>query len=88
MKIRRFAATSTIAVATCCAFAPPQAAGDTFVVVCPDGYEWVPAMALPPDQQDRDKNGNGIVCAKGPQGSNEHFNAKDEKGIQYVDDII
>jgi hypothetical protein len=45
-------------------------------------------MALPPDQQDRDKNGNGIVCAKGPQGSNEHFNAKDEKGIQYVDDII
>ena len=88
MKIRRFAAISTIAVATAFAFAPGKAAGDVFVAVCPDHYEPVPFTAVPPSEQWRNKNGNLWMCAKGPQGSNEHFNAKDDKTPQYVDDIV
>ena len=63
-----------------------SAAGDTFV--CPDSYQPVPVIVLPPDGKIPDRNDNGIVCVKGPQGSNEHFNAKDDKAPQYVDDII
>ena len=78
-------------VATCAAIAAlwgstSNASADTFV--CPDGYQPVPLIALPPDQQDKDKNANFIACAKGPQGSNAHFNAKDDKQPQYVDDIV
>jgi hypothetical protein len=79
-------AVSTCAIVAALAGSASNASADTFV--CPDGYQPVPLMALPPDQQDKDKNGNLMACAKGPQGSNEHFNAKDDKQPQYVDDIV
>ena len=60
--------------------------GDTFG--CPDGYELTPVIAIPPGEKVPDRNNNGVVCAKGPQGSNEHFNTKDDKTPQYVDDVI
>ena len=86
MEIRRLAAISTIAAATALPFVSGSAIGDGFV--CPDGYQPVPIMALPPGEKIPDRNDNGIVCAKGPQGSNEHFNTKDDKAPQFVDDII
>jgi hypothetical protein len=49
------------------------------IAQCPDHYEPIPAMAAPPNQQDKNHNGNLFLCAKGPQGSNEHFNIKDDK---------
>ena len=86
-RLAAICATIGCASAFTIALSPGQAAGETFAV-CPDFYQPVPTMALPPDQQDKDKNQNGVACAKGPQGSNEHFNAKDDKRAQYVDDII
>ena len=85
MKIRRLAAISTIAAATALPFASGSAIGDP--TPCPDGYELTPVIAIPPDQKVPDRNNNFLVCAKGPQGSNEHFNTKDDKP-QFVDDII
>ena len=44
---------------------------------CPDNYQPVPAAF---SGKDKDRNGDGIVCAMGPQGSNGHFNYKDDNG--------
>ena len=65
------------------AFAIPAstASADTFIVECPDGYQPVPAQAIPPQKKDKDRNMNLFVCAKGPQGSNQHFNVKDDHGV-------
>lgn len=49
---------------------------------CPKNWEAVPTQALPGTS--RDNNGNFIVCAKGPQGSNGHFNVKDDRTNQNV----
>ena len=47
---------------------------------CPKKWEPATTMALPPGQfENRDHNDNGTVCVKGPQGSNEHFNVKDDQ---------
>lgn len=47
---------------------------------CPKKWTPVPTQALPPGEfDDRDHNNNQQVCAKGPQGSNNHFNVKDDK---------
>ena len=72
-----------IAVIAAAAYAIPtsSAFADTFVARCPDHYEPVPTMAAPPDQQSKDHNMNLFVCAKGPQGSNGHFNVKDDQGM-------
>jgi hypothetical protein len=85
MKIRRLAVISTIAFASGISLAPGSAYGDGSV--CPDGYQLYPSIVLI-DGAQTDKNNNGFVCIKGPQGSNDHFNGKDDKGIQYTDDII
>ena len=72
-----------VAGLTLAAFAIPasSASADTFIYRCPDHYQPVPTQALPPgDFDDEDNNNNFIVCAKGPQGSNQHFNVKDDKG--------
>ena len=54
---------------------------EDFVYSCPDYYQPVPRIALPPGEfDDKDQNNNFVVCAKGPQGSNQHFNVKDDKG--------
>jgi hypothetical protein len=68
-------------------FSPGTASADV-TATCPDHYEPVPVMALPPEDRDVDKNMNLSACAKGPQGNNGHFNAKDDKQPQYVDDIV
>jgi hypothetical protein len=47
---------------------------------CPDNFQPVPAQALPQPKKDKDKNNNFMVCAKGPQGSNQHYNVKDDHG--------
>jgi hypothetical protein len=44
---------------------------------CPDGFAPVPTS---PSTASRDHDGNGWVCAKGPQGSNNHTNYVDDKG--------
>ena len=71
-----------IAGLTIAAVAIPSttAYADTFLVRCPDNYVPVPVTATPPGGKDKNKNGNLFVCAKGPQGSNEHFNIKDDHG--------
>jgi hypothetical protein len=52
---------------------------------CPKKWQPAPTMALPPGQfENRDHNNNGTVCVKGPQGSNEHFNVKDDNTNQTV----
>ncbi|HEX8073432.1 MAG TPA: hypothetical protein VF545_00480 [Thermoleophilaceae bacterium] len=79
MKKLRLAGVAGLAVAAS-AFAASPASADTILVECPDNYEPVPTMAAPPDKQDKDNNDNGFVCAKGPLGSNEHYNVKDDKG--------
>ena len=85
MKIRRIAAIATIAVAASGGFAAGPASGD--FVVCPDGFFPAPVMALPPGEGEKaDRNNNGQVCAKGPQGSNGHFNVKDDRLL--VDDVV
>lgn len=78
-----------VTVGSTCAIAlSPATASADLTATCPDHYEPVPLIALPPEDQDVDKNMNFIACAKGPQGSNQHFNTKDDKQPQYVDDII
>ena len=79
MRKLRLAGIAGLAIA---AFAIPAsiARADTFVISCPDHYEPVPTMAAPPEDQNKDTNNNAFVCAKGPQGSNEHFNVKDDHG--------
>ncbi len=63
-------------VATCCWFwAGNSAERDA----CPPEPQSGPVPALPPEDWDKDRNNNGIVCAKGPQGSNSHFNVKDDQ---------
>ena len=58
---------------------PSPAAADQ-TGTCPDGYQPVPVIVLPPEEGlGKDRNNNGIVCAKGPQGSNVHFNVKDDQ---------
>jgi hypothetical protein len=48
---------------------------------CPDNYQPIPTQATPDTKKkEKDRNGNFIVCAKGPQGSNQHYNVKDDKG--------
>ena len=44
---------------------------------CPDGFVLVPAAFSAKNQ---DHNGDQLVCVKGPQGSNGHFNTTDDKG--------
>jgi hypothetical protein len=64
------------------AFAIPSsttATAEDFVYSCPDHYQPVPKVAVPPSMKDRDYNNNLVVCAKGPQG-NEHINVKDDHG--------
>jgi hypothetical protein len=51
---------------------------------CPKKWTPVTEMGLPQGSRDRDNNENGIVCAKGPQGSNQHFNTKDDNTNQTV----
>ena len=84
MKIRRFAPLIA-GLAIVAATSSGKATGAGFV--CPDGY--YPTFNIfvldPPD-----KNNNGLVCVKGPQGENQHFNTKDDKQPQQpqvVDDI-
>ena len=67
-----------LACAAAITLAPAPAAGDVFT--CPDFYFLAPASVAP----DKDKNGNGFVCAKGPQGENAHVNSKDD----HLDDIV
>jgi hypothetical protein len=86
-KLRLSVFCATVGCACAIVGSPGTASADA-TATCPDHYQPVPLIALPPDQQDVDKNGNLIACAKGPQGSNEHFNAKDDKQPQYVDDIV
>jgi hypothetical protein len=43
---------------------------------CPDGFQPVLIFFA---TGDRDHNGDGWVCVKGPQGSNGHFNTTDDK---------
>jgi hypothetical protein len=65
------------------AFAIPtstSATAEDFVYSCPDHYQPAPTIAVPPGSRDRDNNNNFVVCVKGPQGSNQHFNVKDDKG--------
>jgi hypothetical protein len=65
------------------AFAIPtstSATAEDFVYSCPDQYQPAPKIAVPPSTRDRDRNSNLIVCVKGPQGSNQHLNVKDDKG--------
>jgi hypothetical protein len=81
VKIRRLVALSMLAVVTAAVAAPSPATGDGFS--CPDGYQPVPAAFA----SDRDRNGNGIVCEKVPPSSNNHANSKDDKGLEFVDDI-
>jgi hypothetical protein len=72
-----------VAGLTLAAFAIPAstASADTFIYRCPDHFQPVPTQALPPGEfEDKDNNNNFIVCAKGPQGSNQHFNVKDDHG--------
>ena len=73
MYVRKCAAALFASVAMTLTMAVPSAAE----TVCPDGYNPVPSIVAP----DADKNGNGIVCVKGPQGGNGHFNVKDDKGF-------
>ena len=56
---------------------PSPAAADT-TGSCPDGYQPVPVILIP-EGEAKDHNNNFIVCAKGPQGSNSHFNVKDDQ---------
>jgi hypothetical protein len=51
---------------------------------CPKGWTPTTPAGLPPGQETRDRNGNGTVCAKGPQGHNGHFNVKDDNTNQTV----
>jgi hypothetical protein len=51
---------------------------------CPKSYQAVPTQAVPPGEKDDDRNDNFVVCAKGPQGSNGHFNVKDDRTGQNV----
>ena len=73
--------------AACAAVAGTAAPGSADPIgLCPDGYVATSA-ALDPSA---DKNANGVICAKGPQG-NGHFNTKDDKRSRpddIVDDII
>lgn len=46
---------------------------------CPKSWSPVPTQALPPGSNNKDNNMNFVVCAKGPQGSNNHFNVKDDR---------
>jgi hypothetical protein len=79
--MRKLRLAGVAGVVTAALFAlPSSASAQTFLVRCPDGFEPVPAIAQPPDKKDRNKNGNLFVCAKGPQGSNQHFNVKDDHG--------
>src|SRR5918992_2826025 len=60
----------------------PAAAADAkqSTTGCPKKWEPAPTGALPPGEfENRDHNGNGTVCVKGPQGSNQHFNVKDDQ---------
>jgi hypothetical protein len=60
--------------------AMPSPAAADLTGTCPDGYQLAPIQALPPEEgADKDRNNNGFVCAKGPQGSNDHFNVKDDQ---------
>jgi hypothetical protein len=43
---------------------------------CPKKWQPAPEAAAPPNN--RDHNDNDIVCVKGPQGHNGHFNVKDD----------
>lgn len=43
---------------------------------CPDNFQAVPIFVA---TGDKDRNGDGWVCVKGPQGSNGHFNTTDDK---------
>lgn len=43
---------------------------------CPDNF--VPVLAFVATGS-QDHNGDGWVCVKGPQGSNQHFNTTDDK---------
>jgi hypothetical protein len=52
------------------------ASAESFIVNCPDHYYPAPAAGGPTD----DRNSNGFICVKGPQG-NDHFNVKDDKGV-------
>ena len=87
VRVPLFCATVVCAGTLAYALTPAPASADV-TGTCPDGYAPVPLIALPPEDQDVDKNMNLIACAKGPQGSNNHFNAKDDKKPQYVDDIV
>ena len=52
---------------------------------CPKGWQAVPAQAVPPTQQSRDRNMNFIICAKPVAApGNPHANVKDDRTNQNV----
>jgi hypothetical protein len=79
--MRKLRLAGVAGLATAALFAlPSSASAQTMIVRCPDDFIPIPAMAAPPDKKDRNRNNNAFVCAKGPQGSNEHFNVTDDHG--------
>lgn len=65
------------------AFMIPAASADAkqSTTGCPKKWAPVPTQAFPTPQE-KDRNMNGTVCAKGPQGengANPHFNVKDDQ---------
>jgi hypothetical protein len=73
-----------VAGLTLAAFALPVATADAKQTksACPKKWAPTPTQAFPTDTS-KDRNDNQVVCAKGPQGengSNPHFNVKDDRG--------
>jgi hypothetical protein len=79
--MRKLRLAGVAGLATAALFAlPSSASAQTMVVRCPDDFTPIPAVIAPADKKDRNHNGNLFVCAKGPQGSNGHFNVTDDHG--------
>jgi len=76
--------------AAVCLIPVSSAAAKQTKTACPK--KWAPATTQAfPTPQDKDRNGNGVVCAKGPQGengANPHFNVKDDRTNEPVNPVM